>query len=208
MKRLIIFLFALVLTASAAQAAGTQINFVNVTGTGTYNSGTGASTMPGNLAPLTDGYFPPEATHWQSNTTWSYGPGYDTDQEVYTFDMGATYLVQDITLSVDNNDSYVVEYSLDGASWDNLFTISSGYGEIGWGMDTFTTVAGDSEYLSALDFAAVQAQYLRIYWASGDGMYSVGEFQAFGTPTPIPGAVWLLGSGLAGLVGLRRRMRG
>ena len=27
------------------------------------------------------------------------------------------------------------------------------------------------------------------------------------TPTPIPGAVWLLGSGLLGLVGLKRRMR-
>jgi hypothetical protein len=30
------------------------------------------------------------------------------------------------------------------------------------------------------------------------------SFQA--TPTPIPGAAWLLGSGLAGLIGLRRRM--
>ncbi len=45
------------------------------------------------------------------------------------------------------------------------------------------------------------------------GMYngwSLDEIQAFGfnenpVATPIPGAVWLLGSGLAGLVGMRRR---
>lgn len=30
---------------------------------------------------------------------------------------------------------------------------------------------------------------------------------ALGTPTPIPGAVWLFGSGLVGLVGIRRRMK-
>ena len=29
----------------------------------------------------------------------------------------------------------------------------------------------------------------------------------FATPTPVPGAAWLLGSGLVGLVGLRRRFR-
>jgi hypothetical protein len=31
------------------------------------------------------------------------------------------------------------------------------------------------------------------------------DFQATASPVPIPGAVWLLGSGLIGLVGLRRK---
>ena len=33
-------------------------------------------------------------------------------------------------------------------------------------------------------------------------------FVITGEPVPIPGAVWLLGSGLIALVGLRRRSRG
>jgi hypothetical protein len=33
------------------------------------------------------------------------------------------------------------------------------------------------------------------------------EFDGFGTPVPIPPSVWLLGSGLVGLVGLRRKLR-
>ena len=32
-------------------------------------------------------------------------------------------------------------------------------------------------------------------------------FQLTSTPVPIPGAVWLLGSGIVGLIGLKRRMR-
>jgi hypothetical protein len=40
----------------------------------------------------------------------------------------------------------------------------------------------------------------------GNGMES--EYWTYGaTATPIPGAVWLLGSGLLGLVGLRRKMK-
>ncbi|MBG0789718.1 MAG: hypothetical protein H0S80_04380 [Desulfovibrionaceae bacterium] len=38
---------------------------------------------------------------------------------------------------------------------------------------------------------------------NADGSYAEGSTIA--TPTPIPGAAWLLGSGLVGLVGLRRR---
>ena len=34
------------------------------------------------------------------------------------------------------------------------------------------------------------------------------QFQVDVDPVPIPGAVWLLGSGLFGLLGLRRKFRG
>lgn len=35
-----------------------------------------------------------------------------------------------------------------------------------------------------------------------------GAFEVTGTPVPIPGALWLLGSGLIGLAGTRRRLLG
>ena len=53
-------------------------------------------------------------------------------------------------------------------------------------------------------------QYLTMYF---DGTWndSAGTLTGYvaerNTPVPIPGAVWLLGSGIVGLIGLRRRMR-
>lgn len=41
-----------------------------------------------------------------------------------------------------------------------------------------------------------------------DNMFAKENIQTYIKATPIPGAVWLLGSGLVGLAGLRRRMRG
>ncbi|QJB58307.1 VPLPA-CTERM sorting domain-containing protein [Pseudodesulfovibrio sp. zrk46] len=48
------------------------------------------------------------------------------------------------------------------------------------------------------------------FFFDGTFTQSLGEFAVSGTfdktsPTPIPGAVWLLGSGLVGLVGFRRK---
>ena len=42
---------------------------------------------------------------------------------------------------------------------------------------------------------------------ANDGTAQVASFDttAQGTPTPIPAAAWLLGSGLMGLAGIRRR---
>ena len=195
MKYFISFILILVLAFGMLSAAeASQISVVSVTGNGTYNNSLGL---------LTDGNFPGEGGQWQTNTVWWNGTG-----PYFTFDLGAAYLVEDLLLSVDNNDSYAVSYSADGVSWGALLTISSSYGEVGWGMDTMSTVSGQGEYIYQIDFSSVVARYLRIVATGGDNMYSVGEFQVYGSSTssvPLPGAVWLLGSGLIGLVGLRRK---
>jgi hypothetical protein len=40
-----------------------------------------------------------------------------------------------------------------------------------------------------------------------DGYFMVDDIEITGSPVPVPGAVWLLGSGLLGMMGLRRRKK-
>ncbi len=199
-----------------------KINFSSVSGTGTYYQltiqGNTNSKVSGVHTALTDNYFPVERSQWRDNSTYFYGAasGQTIDQEFFTFDMGGLFEVKDIILSVDNNDKYYVDYSSNGSSWANLFTINEGDGNVTFGMDTFSTDSSDvpAFYESQIEFTSVTAQYLRI-WADhtvSDQMFSIGEFQAFGeavpgqpSPTPEPTTMILFGLGLLGLSGISRR---
>jgi hypothetical protein len=193
------------------QANAGMITVQNVTGTGTYN---------GDIGLLTDGYFPPESGFWQTNTVYfhGYGPeGTPGDQEYFTFNLGGVVRVDDILLSVDNNDTYYVEYQT-GGNWQNLFTISRSYGNVGWGMDTFSTdsAAPSTQYDSRIDFSEVLTSSLRI-WADhssalGDRNFSIGEFQIFGevagsNPVPEPTTLFLFGCGLLAVAGINRKQK-
>lgn len=173
----------------------------------TPSSITGTGSFSNDVNLIIDGVVPAETTPWTaaSNVYWT---GTNTS---FTIDLGDVYTIEDVLISVDNNDAYNVEYSLDNSSWTNLFTLFWYYGEIGWGMDTMTSDSSSAEYVSQLDFAAVDAQYLRVFSTSGDNFYSIGELQAFGslsTPSnPIAAPpTWVL-FGL-GLLGLLRNKRG
>ena len=66
---------------------------------------------------------------------------------------------------------------------------------------------GGSHYVAALDLADLLGDgtyYFHYTFECGNDLL-MGQVSITGSNVPLPGAVWLLGSGLLGLVGLRRR---
>lgn len=170
---------------SSAQAG--QITATSVSGSGSYYN---------SVDLLTDGYVPPEWTGWTAGTN-VYWVG---TQPVFTLDFGSIYNLTGILIQVDNNDDYVMQYSLNNSSWNNLFFIPHHAGDVGWGMDTFTVQENV--------FSPVNARYIRAFAVSGDSSYAISEIQAYGTTVnavPEPNSMILLGIGLAGLAGIRRK---
>ncbi len=172
--------------------------------------GYATNTTYGDPAKAGDGVFPAEGSVWKTNNNmwWQCSQSMGEDCLTLLFDYGKTMRIEDITLSVDNNDGYWVEYAGDDLNFATLFEITKNDGDVGWGMDTMSTISGDPEYVGNIDFAPVNARYLLVWNGFGDGMYSVGELQAYGAPVPEPATMLLFASGIAGLAGssrLRRR---
>jgi hypothetical protein len=172
-------------TGNSTVSVAAPITITTVSGSGSYNN---------NPYLLVNGYLPAEGTFWKdsANVWW------EGTTPAFTFDFNAVYLVDDMQIQVDNNDNYLIQYSINGSLWNNLYTIPSGAGTISGGMDTFTT--------SEISFTPVYARYLRMSAVSGDTMYSISEVQAFGTgPVPEPASLMLVGSGMVAVLGIRKK---
>jgi hypothetical protein len=196
LKRISTTLAAAVLIVAAGSASAISVvPVVGSSGTGTFTGATGI---------IHDGLIPAENSVYNGANTVSWS----AMSVILTVDFGQIYTLSDVTLSVDNNDFYRVQISEDGTNWNTLFTVLSFDGEIGFGMDTMSSVLGDPEYVESIDFPTVSARYARIYAISGDGAYGVGEMQFNGIPAvPEPSEYALMGLGLLGL-GLRLRKGG
>jgi hypothetical protein len=60
-----------------------------------------------------------------------------------------------------------------------------------------------------ISFSGIQVHKLVVADSSGTKQFGIDDVSSnvIGASVPIPGAVWLLGSGLVGLLGLRKRMK-
>jgi hypothetical protein len=91
-------------------------------------------------------------------------------------DLTAVFPISGITIQADHNDTYQVDGSLDGVTWQPLWTVptvSDG------GLRTRRlTVPPPSQQPPCPD-APTCARYVRVYATAGDGSYSVSELQVF-----------------------------
>lgn len=73
------------------------------------------------------------------------------------------------------------------------------------GPSMFETIYTNTGMLQAGDMIEI------LYGNNGDYRFDHGNVNVFitasSTPVPIPAAIWLLGSGLIGLIGLRRKFK-
>jgi PEP-CTERM motif len=194
------------LCAGSASAKGDQIMPTSIVGSGVYYN---------DASLLIDGFVPPRSTAWGETTTVFWG-----DRDVaFTIDLGKQYAISNLLISVDNNDDYLVQSSTDGVTFTDLFLFLSSDGPVQpvpGGMDILTT---NSIYPTSpadlttpayvgRNLTTTLARYLRISGLGGDGLYAVGEIQAFTNAVPEPGSVVMLGVG-AGLLGcvVRRKAK-
>ncbi|MDY7001560.1 MAG: VPLPA-CTERM sorting domain-containing protein [Thermodesulfobacteriota bacterium] len=128
------------------------------------------------------------------------------DKVVMGYDLGAPL---DITFNVHNSGPYVwSDYHFE--FWNADFTEQLGGIVMEWAP---ATIFQNSQYDGlVLEFWAPGWQhYCEIQtfsmFLNPLGIESFGIRQVATTAVPIPGVVWLLGSGLIGLVGLRRKLK-
>lgn len=151
----------------------------------------GSGIMNHDLSLITDGVMPAEHTNWQEANTvyWNGFAGFEID-------LGGSFNVSEITVSHDNNDSYMLTYAQAGSVIYKPF----GNTDNGGGMSS-----------SVLSFASpITVSKLSFFAFGGDNMYSMGEVQVMGVAASVPEpesyAMLLAGLGLVGAMARRRRV--
>ena len=109
---------------------------------------------------------------------------WDDEETIFTVDYYGLYEILGVTVQVDDNDDYRIEYSEDAVEFFPLLIFYVGYGETGLGIDTMSSMSGDPDFINVPEFRPVLARYLRISASGGDGLYAVSELQAVGVEVP------------------------
>lgn len=151
----------------------------------------GSAGTQGLIDSVVDGVFLPEGTQWDQNTLWWDEGFQDGVVNRVLLDLGAEYFISSFRVQADNNDVYQISYLDSGsAAWVNVGAVA------GWGMMTRPELFLPS---------TIQTSMIAITAVAGDGYYALSEVQAEGSAVPEPATMLLMGAGLAGLAGLKRK---
>jgi hypothetical protein len=178
--------FAYTITFDDLEAPGSLTDFIH-----TYNSG------PYQLDSADSAFFVAQQSsnfYQGSAALWTYVSGSSArlqKSDSTTFSLESIDLIRhyDVTGQI----SYLAEVTFKAYDSGNNLLGSQTFGSIGTAWQTVT-------------FGDVFNNVALVTW-SQEWPYHDFDNIVLGSPTPIPGAIWLLGTGLAGLVGLKRRKR-
>ncbi|WP_432736556.1 hypothetical protein [Maridesulfovibrio sp. FT414] len=187
-RKLIGVTVAFLLCLIPVVAAASSVNLVDGATVSLIGDFSGSKTTYINDGLVEDG------TRWSRNSVWWKGTG-----AAIEISLNGQQIISSISIQADSNDEYRVDY------WDSV----SGSWQLAFSAEV--TKTAENDWLSGLDLResasglGIVTDRLRIAAVSGDNLYSVSEVQAFGTPTPVPPAIFVLGCGLGGLAYIRRK---
>lgn len=201
MRKLIITLIASFVFMAAARAdtatagASVTLNGTFFTDSGGWGLGTNASAND-----LVNGVYQIEPHQWNFDSVWWNAATNPVSPANIVIALTGSFLISDLKIQADDNDVYKVEYFGADWAWHDAWTVPA---PGGWGLTTSSTSVG----------AFVTDQF-RLTAVSGDGLYSISQFEATGETlgkggddhsVPESGlTVALLGAAL-GLLGIARR---
>jgi hypothetical protein len=164
--RVIVGLIAFILMTAAVMAKK-PITAVFATGFGDYGEDAGNLIDQSIPAQGTE-YLDSACVYWYSTDTY------------FIIDLGKVYLIEGITLQVDNNDDYTVEVSEGGDEFTPYLYVSADWGETEYGMETISTLKGDPEKIPEAIVAPTRARFLKLAATGGDQAYAASEVLVFG----------------------------
>lgn len=182
MRKLVVLVavVAALLSATPATAAGHNVAAgatVTLNGDAFFTAGWGGGLI---VAPATvvDGVFLPRGTQWDQGAVW--WDQNDGRKGEIIIDLGATCVIDSLTVQADDNDAYIVRYeALDGVK--RLAWNVPNFDAFGWGMQTRPDATDDTAVHQLQGSIVATKLYVRAAPnASADRFFSVSEVQAFG----------------------------